>query len=578
MDRPHSRRKTLQIGSSDFKDLLDNNGYFVDKTLFIQEIIDMTYKVLVIPRPRRFGKSLNLSMLRYYFDIAEKDTQALFEPFHIWQAGDFYTSKQGAYPVIFFSLKKGKATTFEQSQQHIYSVLTSIYQQFRWLLATEVLSANEEKVFTDILYERATFAQYTNSLRKLTEYLYRHYGKKTMVLLDEYDAPIHTAFYHGYYKQTIDLMKSFMGDTFKDNPYLQQGVITGILRIAKESIFSDLNNPGIFTILSTAFEDQFGFTEAEVNDMLTYYGMEQDKESVQQWYDGYTFGTTKHLYNPWSVTNYIKMPRDGFKPYWGNTSSDELIKSRIIEKEADEFRETILELIKGETLSKGIEENIVFDDFEDSQTLFWSLLLFAGYLTIVDKVALEQYRVRIPNVEIRFLFQKIVLNWFNKGLKVNRSTLRAMATHLTQNRIKKFNYYFGKLLANTFSHFDTHTEPERVYQAHVLGLLAILWDDYVIKSNREAGEGRYDILLLPRKKNRYGIIMEIKQLKKGASDERIQLALEEALAQIKEKQYHKELEAHWVQQRMEMAMVFVGKAFYVAVKEGKEVVFYGVGR
>jgi len=559
------RKKTLKIGSSNFKDFIENNGYFVDKTLLIQEVIDNHYEVLLIPRPRRFGKSINLSMLKYYFDVAEKDSAALFEPFQIWQAGDFYTSKQGKNPVIHLSLKGGKASSFERSRKDIFHILTKIYEQFDWLLETTILKASEKISFQQILFGKASATVYENSLRNLSEYLYRHYGEKVLILMDEYDAPIHTGFYHGYYKEIIDLMKSLMGNTFKDNNFLYKGIITGILRIAKESIFSDLNNPGIFTILSHDFADKFGFTEKEVQKLLSYYDLAQDFEQVKAWYDGYNFGQSNHLYNPWSIINYIARHSEGFKTWWVNTSSDDLIKSRVLEKEAHLVRASMGQLIEGRSIYKAIDENIVFFDFEEDKELLWSLLVFCGYLNPMSHIEGEEYELRIPNREIKTLFKKIIVQWFAKELKVRQTTLRSMVRSLTNNRIKDFEQHLKKIMADTFSYFDANTEPERVYQAYLLGLLGIMSDEYILKSNRESGLGRYDILLLPRKKQAYGIIMEIKQLKKNASVGRIKVEISDALKQITKNKYYKELLAHKVQNRIEMAIVFVGKEVYLDV-------------
>ena len=560
------RKKTLKIGSSNYKNFILSNGYFVDKTLFIQEIIDTHYEVLLIPRPRRFGKSMNLSMLRYYFDAGEKDSAQLFEPFQIWQTGTHYTSKQGKYPVIYLTLKGGKATTFEKSQAHIFNILTEVYREFRWLLDKNILDKDEVIEYLSITAGTATSTVYANALKKLSKYLYSYYGEQVLILMDEYDAPIHTGFHHGYYNQIIELMKSLMGNTFKDNNYLYKGIITGILRIAKESIFSDLNNPGIFTILKSAFDDKFGFTKPEVQQLLNYFDLGTHYDQVESWYNGYKFGKAINIYNPWSIINYIAQHEDGFQTFWVNTSSDDLLKSRIIEKGATDIRTNIELLIKGETIQVPIDENITFSDFYEDREILWSLLLFCGYLSPVKQVGAEEdHELCIPNYEIKILFKKIILEWFKKEIKVRHATLRAMAKSLKENRIHDFKHYFKKIMSDTFSYFDVNTEPERVYQAYVLGLLGIMGDEYIIKSNRESWHGRYDILLLPRKNNDYGVIIEIKQLKKDAAAKRIQVEIADALKQITKNKYYKELVAHKVQNRIEMAMVFVGKDVHLDV-------------
>ncbi len=559
-------KKQLRIGSSDYRGFIEEDGYFIDKTLFIKEVIDNAHQVMLIPRPRRFGKTLNLSMLRYFFDASLKDTAALFEPYKIWQEEEYYTAQQGKYPVIYLSLKGAKATGFERSQTDIYGILTEVYQEHRYLLEKDILEKNEVELFENILSNKADASIYESSLKKLCEYLHRYYGEKTIVLMDEYDAPIHTGFYHDYYGEIIQLMKSLMGNTFKDNPYLQKGVITGILRIAKESIFSDFNNPGIFTILNYGFADKFGFTEEEVQTLLQDFGLSDHFPAVKEWYDGYKFGDKEHIYNPWSVINYVDKHREGFKSWWMNTSSDELIKSRISAKNATVIRTDINDLLEGKAITKMIDENIVFSDFHRKKDLIWSLLVFSGYLNSVETISLKRHSLAIPNREIKFLFREMVLEWLDTEVNVSFSTLLAMTESLTNNNIPEFERHFKTVMQDTFSYFDIHTEPERVYQAYVLGLLGMLGDDYIIKSNRESGSGRYDILLLPKQKEKYGIVIEIKQLEKGAAQQQIDETLSNALLQISKHQYYQELLSHDVGKRIEMAMVFVGKEVFLQVK------------
>lgn len=565
-------RKRLKIGYSDYQQFMDENGYYVDKTLLIKEVLDSAYQILIIPRARRFGKTLNLSMLRYYFDIAVKDTQKLFEPYNIWKEDAYYTKKQGKYPVIFLSLKSGKAGSFEDAQERIYSILAKVYSQNIWLLESNVLFEHEKVEFQEILNRRATSNQYESCLKNLCDYFYRHYGEKTIVLMDEYDAAIHTGFYYGYYDKIIQLMKSLMGSTFKDNPYLEKTVITGILRIAKESIFSDFNNPGVSTVLSNGFADKFGFTDNEVKGVLAYFNLEENYQQIKTWYNGYQFGGITDIYNPWSIINYVERHRDGFKSYWGNSSSDELIKNVINAKDAEDIRADIERLLNGESLPKFISENIVFSDFGEDPEVFWSLLFFSGYLTL--NKAIEDPNapldIKIPNYEIQFLFKNIIKGWLRKELKLRFETITAMAKSLTTNKIPAFKRYFKRIMGDTFSYFDIHTEPERVYQAYVLGLLGVLADDYIIKSNREAGDGRYDVLLLPRNIEKYGVVIEIKQLAKNAQPKTIEKELKAALSQIQNNEYYKELEIANIQNRIEMSMVFVGKTVHIEVQDNIE--------
>ena len=558
-------KKQIAIGYSDYQQFLAANGYFVDKTLFIKEIIDAGNQVILLPRPRRFGKTLNLSMLRYYFDISLEHTAELFKAYKIWQAGEKYRKELGKYPVIHLSLKGGKATNFEKSKKGIYEVLTQVYLNFKWLLDKKILQDEEKNRFRNITTQTADDTSFENALKNLTQYLHRYYGQEVYVLIDEYDAAIHTGYVHGYYKEIIHLMKSLLGETLKDNVYLKKGVVTGILRVAKESIFSDLNNPGIFTVLNYRFADRFGFTEEEVQLLLAYFDLADHFEMVKRWYDGYQFGDKDHIYNPWSVINYIQNHREGFKTWWVNTSSDELIKKHINAKNADGIRNNINQLLQGQAIRKKIDENIIFPYLGQGSTI-WSLLLFSGYLIPVKEIRRKEYLITIPNYEVRTLFEEIVLEWLERHIKVSYDTLVAMCESLVNNRLKEFEIHFKTVMQDTFSYFDIHTEAERVYQAYVLGLLGMLSDDYIIKSNRESSQGRYDILLLPRDNSHYGIVIEIKQMDKNSQQQTIDKELTEALHQIVKNKYYKELLVHQVSNRIEIAMVFVGKEVYLKHK------------
>lgn len=560
-----TRKKQLKIGYSDYRQAVESNAYLIDKTLLIKEIIDNSHQVIIAPRPRRFGKTFNLSMLRYFFDANLKDTATLFEPYLIWKTEIYYREQQGKYPVIYLSLKSAKATSFKRSQEDIYKIISKVFHEYEWLRRTDILKNYEKEKFEKILFNRANSSDYENALKDLCEYLHRYYKQNVIILMDEYDAPIHTGFHYNYYDDIIVLMKSLMGNTFKDNPYLEKGVITGILRIAKESIFSDLNNPGIFTILNYDFADKFGFTENEVQQLLADFDLTDHFSKIKKWYDGYTFGNVNHIYNPWSVINYVDKYQEGFKSWWVNTSSDELIKKRLTAKNADGLRNNINDLLEDKAITKIIDENIIFPDFEHDKELIWSLLLFSGYLSPLVNTNQKQKTLVIPNHEIKSLFENIILEWLKRGIKVSFDTLLAMTRSLTNNRIPEFEQHFKKIMQDTFSYFDVNTEPERVYQAYVLGLLGMLSDDYIIKSNRESGNGRYDILLLPKDITQYGIIIEIKQIEKNVSKTRIATELAGALAQITNNKYHRELLSNSADKRIEMAMVFVGKEVNLAV-------------
>ncbi len=558
--------KTLRIGTSDFRKYIESDGYFIDKTLLIKEVIDSTHEVLVFPRPRRFGKTLNLSMLKYFFDCNKKDTAKLFKDFEISRCEKKYTEKQGQYPVIFLTLKDVKKETFEGCIARFKSLLSDLYIEHNYLLKSDVLDANEKINFERIIKEEANIEKYEASLKHLSKSLSEYHKQSVLILIDEYDTPIHAGYSYNYYNQVISFMRNFMSDAFKDNEYLYKGVITGILRIARESIFSGLNNPGIFTILNYSFADKFGFTENETLQLLKDSGLADKIDMVRHWYNGYKFGDTENIYNPWSISNYIAMHREGFKPYWVNTSSDDLIRKRINEKDGDEIRNDIERLIKGETIEKNLNENMVFPDLNTDKELLWSLLTFSGYLTTVKNVKEKLYELKIPNYEITTLFKEIILGWLNTSLKLGTSLLYKTVESLKTNQTEQFKIQFKKLIGDTLSYYDIATEPEKVYHAYVLGLLTIVSDEYVIKSNRESGDGRYDILLRPYDVNSYGIVIEIKTLPKDASKRQIAGKLSAALRQISKNRYYNELLENHVTNHIQIAMVFAGKDVHIKTK------------
>lgn len=560
-------KKRLIRGMDYFKGFIEANGYFVDKTLFIKDVLDNAHQVMLIPRPRRFGKSLNMSMLASFFDVTQKDAAKLFEPYKIWQAGDYYTKQQGKYPVIELTLKNVKEANYKDTVEALKYLIGELYRVHDYLLDSEKLREYEKADFKEIMIGAAHLIKYKNSLKKLSNYLYQHHQEQVLVLIDEYDSPIIAGYRNGYYKEIITFMRGFLGGVFKTNTFLFKGVVTGILRIAKESLFSEWNNPGVYTILDYQFSDSFGFTEEETKTMLQYFNLEHDFKLMKKWYDGYNIGDSTHLYNPWSVTGYIDTPQQGFKSYWVNTSSDELLKERVIEKDANQIRRDIEKLLLGETITKTIDETIVFADFYTNKELLWALLVFAGYLIPIKKEGAGIYQLKIPNYEITILFKKIILEWLNKGLHIPSTLLLQMVKALTQNQIPQFERYFKKIMGDTLSYFDVNQEAEKVWQAYVLGLLAISSDEYIIKSNRESGAGRYDILMLPREdKSKYGVVIEVKAMDKEATQNQIDAQLEDALKQISKNKYYKELIEHRIEKRVELAVVFVGKELYIKPK------------
>jgi len=561
-------RKRLNIGCSDFKNIMENDNYFIDKSLLIEEVIHAEKAVLLLPRPRRFGKTLNLSMLNYYFDICQPENEKLFTGLKIWQSEDHIKEKRGKYPVIYLSFKDAKHNNWDGTYQHIVAEIVKLYSNHDYLLIGDTLKQHEKTKFNNILSEQAHSSAYEDSLKQLIEYLHRYHQQNVVVLIDEYDTPIQSG-YKNFYETVIPFMRNLLSGAFKDNKYLYKGIITGILRVSKESIFSGLNNLSVHSITDFDFSDKFGFTQREVDQILSDFNLIDNSEQIKKWYDGYTIGNTTDIYNPWSILNYVTRPKEGFKPYWANTSSGELVKEKLNDHDADNIRKQLVKLINGETIEKEIEENFVFQDLNKKKELLWTLLAYSGYLTQKNKTGRKSYALCIPNYEIKTVFQDIVIEWLDTEVKVYKSLLEETTKYLVNNEIIKFEQGFKKIIGDTFSYFDLNAEPENVYQAYVLGLLAIIGDDYIIKSNRESGDGRYDILLIPHDKSKYGIVIEIKQIKKLDNEDeqvrnkRINTKINEAAMQIEHNKYYKELIENKISKIIKLPIVFVGKEPYI---------------
>lgn len=566
-------RKKLIRGGDDYQHLIVNRGYFVDKTLFIKEVLDNSHIVLLLPCPRRFGKSMNLSILRYFFDINVPNTARLFKPYKIWKAGKTYTDQQGKYPVINLTLKDIEGESFKDCLEFIADIMSELFEDHSYLLESKNLSKREKKDIEQIIDRSASKTILKRSLKKLSRFLNKHFKQPVVILIDEYDSPIHGAYRNGFYSEMIQFMRPFLGGALKTNAVLHKAVVTGVLRVSKESIFSQVNNLGVYTLLDKEFADKFGFTEEETKKMLSHFDLEEKFDLVKNWYDGYRMGDVEDIYNPWSITGYIDRKGEGFFPHWVNTSSDELIKERVVEKSANSIRKDILELLSDKIISKDIDQRIIFRDFSTDKELLWSLLVFSGYLTSSKWKIADRQNLKIPNFEIKQLFQKIIAKWFETGVKINTSVLLQMIDCLMNNRIKEFERYFKSVMGDTFSYFDLDKpngkrkkEAENVWHAYTLGLLAIANEDYIIRSNRESGSGRYDILMLPKDKSRYGIIFEIKALSKKTTKEVIDNQLDKALSQIQKNEYYKELIAHDIPKRIEIAVVFTGKKVFMKHK------------
>jgi len=565
-----SEMKRILIGNSDFEYIISNNGYFVDKSLLIKEFFEDGNQVIVLPRPRRFGKTLNLSMIEHFFDIRKPDSVSLFSEFNISKDKTFCEQNQNRYPVINITLKNVKGRNWEESFEIIKKKISELYQEHEYLLDSEKLNEAERRQFKMIFFREGGISDYGYGLSDLSKYLNKHFGQKTIILVDEYDSPIISGYTNKYYDEIIMFMQSLLGNAFKGNDSLEKGLITGILRIARESLFSEFNNPGVYTILDPYFDDKFGFTEPETQKLLAYFGLQNNFEDVKYWYNGYHFGKTDRIYNPWSIINYATRHEQGFKPYWVNTGSDPLIKKRITEPGVDQTYDDLQKLISGEALKKTIDENFIFSDLEGNKRLLWTLLTFSGYLTPVEKIDYETYMLRVPNFEIKTIFKNIIINWLEDENKVQKELLELTTQHLINNRISQFEKGFRRIIGDTFSYFDTRGMAENVYQAYFLGMLAIIGDDYIIRSNRESGEGRYDILLIPHDKAQYGIVIEIKRVEeKGVTEsdahfhKRINTAIKKALNQIEHNEYYKELIEHKIKNIIKLPVVFAGKEPFI---------------
>ncbi|WP_455637633.1 AAA family ATPase [Parabacteroides sp.] len=556
-------RKKLPIGISDYKKLIDEDYYYVDKTDFIRQIIEEGSLITLLPRPRRFGKTLNLSTLRYFFEKTDGNIyRPLFNGKSIegWKDFDKY---QGKYPVILITLKDCKGDTFEESVYQIEMQMQQEFQRHRYLLDDQLSEANR-MCFDQILRLQAEDVMIQNSLRILSEMLTDHWGMPPLVLLDEYDTPIHVAFDKGYYDRMIGFMRTYMSLVFKDNTDIFRGVITGILRVSKESIFSGLNNIDVDTILEQSMCTAFGFTQEETDRMLNDYSMGDLKDEVKQWYDGYLFGG-ETIYNPWSVLSFIS--KGGvLSPYWVNTGSDVLLR-HLLADGPSQIRKGVESLIQGESIRSVINDKLAFPDLLAETTNIWSFMLFSGYLKASEPEKnsddLTEYTLQIPNREVRTVFFTIIRSWINNG-PVKNDRLELMLQALRAGDIEYFEELLNDFVVNTFSYYDTNgRDPEKVYQAFLLGLLAGM-SDYETSSNRESGFGRYDILLRPKGGKGQAVIMELKRLR---PKETVEKALDSALQQIEDKHYDAILRKDGFTDILKMAITFDGKQVWIRTAE-----------
>ena len=543
--------KRLAIGVSDFKKIIEGDFYYFDKTKLIEEIINDGSEVKLFARPRRFGKTLNMSMLKYFFDIENKEeNKEIFKNLYIEKTEAF--KEQGQYPVIFLSLKDLKALTWEQMEKAIKSVISRLFSEYKYLL--NVLDKFDTLAFENILLKNTELEDLKEALKFLTRILYEKYNKKVVVLIDEYDSPLVSAYINGYYEKAKDFFKTFYSTVLKDNNYLQMGVLTGIIRVIKAGIFSDLNNLRTYTILSDVYTDSYGLTEEEVMKSLKDYGIEQEISNVKDWYDGYKFGDSE-VYNPWSILNFLRFKE--LRAYWVDTSGNDLIND-VLKKITKNTIEALERLFNGEGLKQNISGTSDLSKLLSEEEL-WELMLFSGYLTVEEKIDHKNYVLRLPNKEIKELFRDTFLEkYFGRGSK-----LLYLMEALTENRIDEYEERLQEILLTSVSYNDTKKGNEAFYHGLIMGMGLYLEGEYITKSNIESGLGRYDFVIEPKNKTKRAYIMEFK-----ATDniEKLEEVSKEALRQIEDKKYDISLKQNGIKDITYVGIAFCGKQIKIEYK------------
>ena len=534
--------RTIGIGVQDFEKIRSNHIFYMDKTHFIKEWWERKDDVTLITRPRRFGKTLNINMLDYFFSNRYAGRDDLFEGLSIWKE-EKYRELQGTYPVINLSFANIKENTYAATKEKLCMVIRNIYVKYDFLRESTVLTESDRAFWNRVLAVDVSESDISMALHQLSDYLYRYYGKKVIILLDEYDTPMQEAYVNGFWDELVSFTRSLFHSTFKTNPYLEKAMMTGITRVSKESVFSDLNNMKVVTTTSDEYATAFGFTEKEVFAALDEYGMGAEKEKVKAWYDGFTFGAHTDIYNPWSVINLLDTGK--YRTYWANTSSNSLV-SKLIREGNKDIKSAFESMLDGQTIYRPVDEQIVYDQLDDNEEAIWSLLLASGYLKVVsyeqeDLVECGEdvkYELAFTNYEVQRMFLGMIREWFGRTAGNYNHFVKAMLS----GDVESMNAYINRVSRDVFSYFDTGKSasdeaPERFYHGFVLGLIAELRDRYVITSNRESGFGRYDVVLEPKKPELDALILEFKVYNEKKQEKSLEDTVAAALKQIEEKQY-----------------------------------------